>query len=120
MKWAVTGANGNVGRRLIEELLRNTSAEIVAIVRSDRAKKQVVSALTHTPVELAQRVSTVVLDYTDVSSMCCVLEGVTCVVHLVGIINQRGTKCIILRISSRGTTDCLDAVRRHSGHTCGL
>ena len=90
MKWAVTGANGNVGRRLIEELLRNTSAEIVAIVRSDRAKQQVVSALTHTPVELAQRVSTVVLDYTDVSSMCCVLEGVTCVVHLVGIIKESG------------------------------
>ena len=90
MKWAVTGANGNVGRRLIEELLKNTSADIVAIVRSDRAKKQVLSALTHTELELAQRVSTAVLDYTDVSSMCRVLEGVSWVGHLVGIIKESG------------------------------
>ena len=36
--WMITGANGNLGRRLIVALLDNERNAVVAVVRSERAK----------------------------------------------------------------------------------
>ena len=38
--WLVTGANGNLGRRLIEELLTTSADHVRAVVRSAKAAEQ--------------------------------------------------------------------------------
>ncbi len=80
----VTGANGNLGRRLIKNLLLED--EVVAVVRSNKAAETVTSVAS-SPAEKAH-LTVKVLDYTDVAALREAATGCTSVVHLVGILKE--------------------------------
>ncbi|MDA0788731.1 MAG: NAD(P)H-binding protein [Proteobacteria bacterium] len=80
----ITGANGHLGTRLIREAARQH--ELVAIVRSGRAREQLVAATNGLPVDIR------VVDYTDEASLVGAATGCRTAIHLVGIIKRpRGT-----------------------------
>jgi uncharacterized protein YbjT (DUF2867 family) len=76
----VTGANGNLGRRLLQSL--SGRAPLRAVVRSERAAEQI-RALTLEP-----EPEICVVDYQDAAAMTGALAGAEYVVHLVGIIKE--------------------------------
>jgi NADH dehydrogenase len=79
----VTGANGHLGRRLIERALDAGAAEsIQAVVRSERA------ASTLAPLRQGRRLDVAIVDYGDANAICAAAEGCTHVVHLVGILKE--------------------------------
>ncbi len=73
----VTGANGHLGRKLLDVLA--STRPVLAVVRSERAR----AAL---PAHANLR--TLVLDYTDACALEQALQGCTAAVHLVGIIKE--------------------------------
>jgi NADH dehydrogenase len=85
---AVTGANGNLGRRLLERLA--TGPEPVrALVRSAAA------ARTLRALALPGALEIVEVDYLDIEAMSAALAGCSGVVHLVGIIREsRGNRYV--------------------------
>lgn len=78
----VTGANGQIGCALLRELSGRTHTMVRALVRSDRAKKTIEALDLDPPPEIR------IVDYTSPSDMKAALEGMHCVVHLVGIIKE--------------------------------
>lgn len=79
LKVMVTGANGHLGRRLIERLAPECS--ITAVVRSERAKEQLTALdLPDLQVHL--------LDYADMAALSGVAKGCSVAIHLVGIIKE--------------------------------
>lgn len=76
----ITGANGHLGRRLLRRL--NGARELVAIVRSARARSQI-EALALDP---APRIE--VLDYGDAAALEAAARGCSHAVHLVGILKE--------------------------------
>ena len=80
----ITGANGNLGRQLIERLCGVSTANVRALVRSERAAAQVRATPSARDFEL------IVGDYTDEASMTDAIAGCDAVVHLVGIIKEGG------------------------------
>lgn len=82
----ITGANGHLGRQLIQQLCGGRDAlggsHVRALVRSERAAEQVRGV----PVERAPEI--VIGDYTDAASMAEAVSGCDAVVHLVGIIKE--------------------------------
>jgi len=76
----VTGANGNLGRALFQQL--GDPARFRAGVRSDRAAAQIHA------LDASVRPETVLVDYSDRASMAQAAAGCDAVVHLVGIIKQ--------------------------------
>lgn len=85
-RWLVTGANGNLGRRLIKELLNAPEHTLRAVVRSERAAKQVLDGVSNA--EQRGRLDVVTLDYTDHAALAAAVRDCTHVVHLVGILKQ--------------------------------
>lgn len=83
-KWLITGANGNLGTRLILEVLNNTVDSVVAVVRSERARS-IIDRLD-LALDQRERLSVEVLDYGDETRMRAACEGCTRAVHLVGIL----------------------------------
>ncbi|MCP5181486.1 MAG: NAD(P)H-binding protein [Pseudomonadales bacterium] len=73
----VTGANGHLGRLLLKALPAGWTAR--AAVRSQRAVAQLTDI---------RELDVVCLDYADVPALAAALEGVTAVVHLVGILKE--------------------------------
>ena len=88
-KWLITGANGNLGRRLIVHLLQSTRDNIVAVVRSESAL-QTLRQLTSPKGDLSEadsaRLSLLVADYTNVAQLQAAAQGCDRAVHLVGIL----------------------------------
>lgn len=80
MKIMITGANGHLGIRLIRQMAGRH--EVVAAVRSDRAKDKLLSSLN------VERPVVHVVDYADPQSLAEPLVGCDAVVHLVGIIKE--------------------------------
>ncbi len=84
--WLITGANGNLGKRLIEDLLQDPAAEVKAVVRSERA------AGTIRDIGLddsaASRLDVQILDYHDVEALRAAAAGCEQAVHLVGILKE--------------------------------
>ncbi len=76
----VTGANGNLGRRLLQNL--TGQVPLCAVVRSERAADQVRALALQPEPEIR------VLDYLDAAAMTEALTGAEYVVHLVGIIKE--------------------------------
>ena len=83
-QWLVTGANGNLGRRFIATVLGSTQDRIRAVVRSDRAAKQL--AAIELTTEQNARLDMAVLDYTDQPALLEAAQGCTRALHLVGIL----------------------------------
>ncbi len=86
-KWLITGANGNLGRRLILSLLFKSEDAVVAVVRSNKARRQLESGLASVsdPVRQA-RLTICELAYTDVQALAEAASGCNLAVHLVGVI----------------------------------
>jgi uncharacterized protein YbjT (DUF2867 family) len=76
-RYAITGANGNLGVRAIATL---GVSRVRALVRSPRAKE--------TLLEKFPTLEVFVVDYTDADSLRIALDGCDVVVHLVGIIKE--------------------------------
>ena len=81
-KIAITGANGNLGTRLIARL--TGEHEVVAIVRSHRAKQSLLA-------KLDANIEIQVIDYNDRAGLTKVIMGCHHAVHLVGIIKATKT-----------------------------
>jgi NADH dehydrogenase len=84
--WLITGANGNLGKRLIETLLHDRGDTVVAVVRSERAE-QALKAMRLD--EMArERLQVQVLSYTDVDALRAAATDCNKAVHLVGILKE--------------------------------
>ena len=83
-KWLITGANGNLGKRLIRFLAESRGHSVVAVVRSQRARQQIEALALGG--SAADRLSVEVLDYSDADALRGAAQGCTAVVHLVGIL----------------------------------
>jgi len=77
MKIAITGANSGVGKILLRHLARRADIEVVACVRSATAA----AGLPASP-----RIASHPIAYDDPDGVASVLKGVSCVVHLAGIL----------------------------------
>jgi NADH dehydrogenase len=77
----ITGANGNLGRRLLT-ILTQRGEKVRAVVRSSRAAEQIKQLDLESAPEVVQ------LDYLDASAMGAAMQGCRAVVHLVGIIKE--------------------------------
>jgi len=80
MKIAVTGANSSVGQNLLAHVAENTDLSdinVIAAVRSERAA----ASLPDSP-----RIAPRVISYDDVGELAKTIEGVSCIVHLAGIL----------------------------------
>ncbi len=79
---AITGANSAVGNALLTELAGQTDTSAVAIVRRDGALDGLPSAPS---------ITTAVARYEDGDALRAALDGVSCVVHLAGILFESKT-----------------------------
>jgi NADH dehydrogenase len=81
---AITGANGQIGRRLIRRLAEQESElPVRALVRSAAAAASLRGqGATHPRLEI------LTVDFSDAEAMGAALSGVTRVVHLVGILRE--------------------------------
>ncbi len=77
-KVLITGANGNLGTRLVRRL--RDHYQVLAIVRSERARQSLLRAVSDADVR--------VVDYNDRDSLSDVAAGCNYAVHLVGIIKR--------------------------------
>lgn len=77
MNIAVTGANSSVGRTLLRHIDEQGDINVMACVRAQQA----VATLPGSP-----RINPCVIRYDDPDTLTTVLAGVTCVVHLAGIL----------------------------------
>ena len=84
--WVITGANGNLGKRLIDELTRETDSRVRAIVRSQSAA----DTLKNLPLTSDQRsrLDIRICDYRDTDGLSEAFQGYSNLVHLVGILKQ--------------------------------
>ena len=80
----VTGANGNLGRRLILRLADTAPpfAKIRALVRSERAAETVRALPKHCAPEIR------IASYCDSDALASAVDGCTHIVHLVGILKE--------------------------------
>ena len=84
--WLVTGANGNLGSRLLSELTSCENTTVRAIVRSESAKNDV-NAMLLTPGQ-RERLDVVVCDYTNQQALARAFQDYDKLVHLVGILKE--------------------------------
>lgn len=82
MTIAVTGANSSVGVNLLSHLSDRGDANILAIVRSERASESLVSSSNLTPK---------IVPYEDVGQLAGVIERASCLVHLAGVLIENKT-----------------------------
>ena len=87
--WLVTGANGNLGRRLIGKLLQDdTDTTVTALVRSTRAQQTILDVVQPPSFSAEQqaRLRVVVVDYEDTAGIASAAAQCERAVHLVGIL----------------------------------
>ena len=80
MRVVITGANGNIGRRLINRLSEQEGTEIVALVRSERAAAQVEKEDCGVDIRI--------VDYNNAREISNAVGTCDVVIHLVGIIKE--------------------------------
>lgn len=80
-KVLITGANGNLGVRLVRELANKCS--VVAAVRSINARRALQKAIGSMP-----NVAVEIVDYNDAQTLASIAQDCTDAVHLVGIIKK--------------------------------
>ena len=78
--WFITGANGNLGQRLIRKLLFE-GADVTAVVRSTRAERELSRA-----VNFNNKLRIEVIDYSETILLGQAAYGAQFAVHLVGIL----------------------------------
>ena len=89
ISWLITGANGNLGKRLIASLLEDPDNQVTALVRSARAR----SAIEELSLDEAQvqRLQIEELSYTNVTELRRAAKDCHRAVHLVGILKETST-----------------------------
>ncbi len=87
----ITGANGNLGRRMILRLA--PKVPVTALVRSERAAKVLRKELQGK--DYFTNVSIRVHDYADAGAMAETLDSCRSVIHLVGIIKETATSTYV-------------------------
>jgi len=80
--WFITGANGNLGQRLIRRLLTE-GAMITAVVRSGRAERELTRVFSAT-----SQLRIEVIDYAETMLLAQAAYGAQYAVHLVGILKS--------------------------------
>ena len=80
--WFITGANGNLGQRLIRRLL-SQGAVITAVVRSSRAERELTRVFSAT-----SQLRIEVIDYAETMLLAQAAYGAQYAVHLVGILKS--------------------------------
>jgi NADH dehydrogenase len=80
----ITGANGHLGKKLAVAL---SATPVRAVVRSDRARKDLEQWVESNALE---QVRIVQCDYLDAGAMAAVADGCAYAVHLVGLIREAG------------------------------
>ena len=83
MKIAITGANSSVGQNLLSHIVALDDFSAIAGVRSERA----FSTLPESP-----SIEPRIISYDNVDEMAAILEGASCVIHLVGILIENRKK----------------------------
>ena len=78
--WFITGANGNLGQRLVRKLL-SEGADVTAVVRSTRAERELSRA-----VNFNNKLRIEVIDYSETILLGQAAYGAQFAVHLVGIL----------------------------------
>ena len=102
MKIAVTGANSSVGQNLLAHVAATTDISAIAGVRSERAAASLPSS---------SRISPRLISYDDVAELASALEGVSCAVHLAGIlIESRASSYASANVAA--TAAVVEACRR--------
>ena len=81
-QWFITGANGNLGQRLIRKLL-SEGAMITAVVRSGRAERELTRVFSST-----RQLRIEVIDYAETMLLSQAAYGAQYAVHLVGILKS--------------------------------
>lgn len=99
----ITGANGNLGRRLIRALAGQMPVR--AVVRSERAAR----SLDDSPGEVEVRI----IDYLDQAAMNEAARGCSGIVHLVGIIKESARSSFAA--AHEGTTQVVVEAARQAG-----
>lgn len=117
-KWLITGANGNLGQRLIRTLLENQVdlPQVVAVVRSQRAAGQ----LEALAAEAAGRLEIQVIDYTDVQALAAAAQGCDAAVHLVGILKEAQGASYVTAHEESCTALAEALASSHVQHVCYL
>ena len=84
--WVITGANGNLGKRMISELSNEEGSLVRAIVRSQSAA----TTIQELPLSAQQRsrLDVHICDYTDREALSEAFKGYSNLVHLVGILKE--------------------------------
>lgn len=102
MKIAITGANGAVGLNLLAHIMRRPELEAVALVRSARAAASLPEA---------DNTEARIVSYDNIDRQPELLSGVTCLVHLAGIlIEAKGTSYQSANVEA--TQAIVDAAKR--------
>ena len=86
-KWLITGANGNLGRRLIDALMRHTNDQVVTLVRSQSAQAQLAATVDQYP----KRFAVSKVEFNDTEAIKQAAAGCQIAVHLVGILKATKT-----------------------------
>jgi len=102
----ITGANGNLGRRLLQELSRR-GEQVRAVVRSPRAAAQIAA------LPLAVKPEVIELDYLDEAAMLRAMTGCSTVIRLVGIIKETAGNLYL--DAHEGTTRVIAALAPGAG-----
>ncbi|HXG27231.1 MAG TPA: NAD(P)-dependent oxidoreductase [Nevskiales bacterium] len=104
-KVLVTGANGFLGRRLVEQLLARGHA-----VRAFVLPGEAVPAHWSGRVELRRG------DLTDAAAVTDAAAGMDAVVHLAALVGDGHTRAAQQRVTVGGTQNVVEAARRHRCH----
>ncbi len=84
--WMITGANGNLGKRLTGVLLADPDTRVSAVVRSERAASAIKEI--ELSADAAARLQVHIVDYHNVDALREVAQGCDKAVHLVGILKE--------------------------------
>ena len=88
MKVVITGANGNIGKRLMRALIDRGDHDILALVRSDRAAETLIDAGFDVDIQI--------VNYDDAAGIRAAVKSCDVVFHLVGIIKESKTNSFYL------------------------
>jgi NADH dehydrogenase len=102
----ITGANGNLGRRLLQ-MFTLRGSPVRAVVRSGRARAQI------DQLELDPAPQVIELDYLDEAAMLEAMQGCTTIIHLVGIIKE--TVASRYQDAHEGTTGVVASLAQRAG-----
>ncbi len=100
----ITGANGNLGKKF---LLSKSGFEVCALVRSKKAESDLINFITKNNID---GVEIVICDYLDLEEMRRLVKPCVYVLHLVGIIKEKGINNFDL-VHRQTTRVLIDAIK---------